>query len=102
MEDLIIYRDTRIPELRQIIGSLPNHTILRDRVDLLEEAINHYIDVVAPGGSPVPMEPRNNGANRGRSPSFVGVNVDYDPEAAMWGGRRRSKRSKRSKRSTRR
>jgi hypothetical protein len=102
MESLILYRDAHIPELRRIIGGLPNHGILRDGADALEVAINRYIDVIAPGGSPAPMNQQNNG-NRGRSPSFQGLNVNYDPEAAAWGGaRRRSKRSKRSKRGTRR
>ena len=101
MESLILYRDAHIPEFRRIVATLPNHSILRDGVDALEVAINRYIDVIAPGGSPTPMDSRNN-ANRGRSPSFQGLNVNYDPELAAWGGRRRSKRSKRSKRGTRR
>ena len=100
MESLILYRDAHIPELRRIIGSLPNHGILRDGADALEVAINRYIDM-APGGSPALMNVGNN-EGRGRSPSFQGLNVNYDPELAAWGGaRRRSKRSKRSKRGSR-
>ena len=101
MESLILYRDAHIPEFRRILATLPNHGILRDGADALEAAINRYIDN-APGGSPVAMDLRNN-ANRGRSPSFQGLNVNYDPELAAWGGaRRRSKRSKRGSRSKRR
>ena len=101
MESLILYRDAHIPEFRRIIATLPDHGILRDGADALEVAINRYIDN-APGGSPVPMN-RENNMNRNRSQSFQGLNVNYDPELAAWGGaRRRSKRSKRSKRGTRR
>jgi len=101
MESLILYRDAHLPEFRRILATLPNNSILRDGADALEVAINRYIDVIAPSGSPAPMNSRNN-VNRGRSPSFQGLNVNYDAELGQWGGRRRSKRSKRSKRGTRR
>jgi hypothetical protein len=100
MDELLVYRRTRIPEFRQIIRALPKHRSLKAAATTFEEAIEDYIDHAKPNNSPVKIEEAN--ANAGLNNSFVVLNPAYNEEHNAWGGRRRKTRVKRKTRRSRR
>jgi hypothetical protein len=102
MEELLTYRRVRIPELRQIIGELPDHGGITEANNALEVAIDNYIDRVAVNDSPIVAQEDYSNENSSVNNSFIALEPEYDPEMAAWGGRRRKTRVKRSKRSKRR